>query len=70
MEKNTFREYDIRALVGKEMDAEEAELVGKAFGSMVTGDIVVGCDNRESSPAFKEYLIKGLLSAGCRNPRA
>ena len=65
MEKNIFREYDIRALVGKEMNAQEAELVGKAFGSMAIGDIAVGCDNRESSPAFKENFIKGLLSAGC-----
>ncbi len=65
MEKNIFKEYDIRALVGKEMSAEEAELIGKAFGSMVFGDIVVGCDNRESSPAFKEFFIKGMLSTGC-----
>ena len=31
--RNIFREYDIRGIIGKELNAENAELIGRAFGS-------------------------------------
>ena len=33
--KHIFRQYDIRGIVGTDLDAEVAEAVGRAFGSHV-----------------------------------
>jgi phosphomannomutase/phosphoglucomutase len=67
-----FRQYDIRGIVGEDLDAEVTESVGRAFGSHVraaTGKdnprLAVGCDNRDSSPGLTAGLISGLRAAGC-----
>ncbi len=64
-----FREYDIRGLVGKDLDENALELLGKGIGSFLLEKsgkkICVGHDNRDSSPGFAKALAKGLLSAGC-----
>lgn len=64
-----FRQYDIRGIVGEEINEDFAKLLGKAFGtySKERGEdqVIVGCDNRLSSPALKKSLISGLLSTGC-----
>ena len=45
-----FREYDIRALVGEELDEAAAKRVGQAVGTFTkAADFVVGYDVRESS---------------------
>ncbi|MDP2956631.1 MAG: phosphomannomutase/phosphoglucomutase [Longimicrobiales bacterium] len=69
--KHIFRQYDIRGIVGEDLDAGIAEDVGRAFGSHVrqaTGKgsprVAVGYDNRLTSPALAAGLIKGLRSAG------
>jgi len=63
-----IREYDIRGIVGKSLNAADALALGKAFGSMVARAggkrIVVGYDGRTHSPAFEAELIKGLVSTG------
>ncbi len=48
-----FRQYDIRGIVGQDLDAGVAESVGRAFGShakaatgLETPRIAVGYDNR------------------------
>lgn len=69
VEKNIFREYDIRGIVGKELNEETAELIGKAYGTIITrisgNKIVVSCDNRLSSESLKKSFIKGLIQTGC-----
>lgn len=69
--KHIFREYDIRGIVGKDLDAGIAESVGRAFGSHVrltTGKAVprvaVGHDNRLTSPELAHGLVTGLRAAG------
>jgi len=66
---NIFRQYDIRGVVGQDLDEEVANTLGKAFGSFAvkSGEekVVAGSDNRSSSPALKKSLIEGLLSTGC-----
>jgi len=66
---NMFRQYDIRGIVGEDLNENIAKLLGKAFGSYcirnAQNKVVVGCDNRLSSPSLKAALIKGLLSTGC-----
>jgi len=66
-----FRQYDIRGIVGQDLDAEVTRSVGKAFASMVRAQtgakepkIAVGHDNRLTSPDLSAGLIAGIRSAG------
>lgn len=65
---NIFRGYDIRGVVGREITEETIYLLGQAFATFIYGlrinEVVVGCDNRLSSPQLKEVFIKALLNAG------
>ena len=71
MKSHIFRQYDIRGIVGEDLDPEVTEAVGRAFGSRVRRDansssptVAVGCDNRTTSPALAEGLISGMRSVG------
>lgn len=64
IDKEIFREYDIRGLYKKELDNNTAYLVGKAFGSISDGTVIVGHDARQSGNALNTNLIKGLLETG------
>ena len=71
MKAYIFRQYDIRGIVGEDLDPGVTEAVGRAFASHVraaTGierpRIAVGHDNRESSPSLAAGLIRGITSAG------
>ncbi|MBE0711769.1 MAG: phosphomannomutase/phosphoglucomutase, partial [Candidatus Aminicenantes bacterium] len=64
-----FREYDIRGIVGQDLDEAIVETLGRAMGTFFLGrgqkDVAVGQDCRLSSPGFSRALIRGLLSTGC-----
>jgi len=64
-----FREYDLRGVVGQDLDAEAAETIGRAFGTYLRDagveEAVVGHDNRESSEALYGAVIRGLRGTGC-----
>ena len=66
--KEIFRSYDIRGIVGEDINAEFALLLGKSFGSYIQevneNTIIVGHDCRESSEELKNALINGLTSSG------
>ena len=68
IESQIFRQYDIRGIVGEELDETTAEAIGKAFGTVTVRQgqkkAVVGYDNRVSSPSLKNALIKGIISTG------
>ena len=63
-----FRSYDIRGIVGQDIDGDVAEKLGKSFGSYVQelneNTVIVGNDNRESSDMLSKRLIKGLTESG------
>ena len=69
-----FKAYDIRGLYGEDFDNEMAYLLGLAFVALRKKDpdyktgqklqIAVGADMRLSSPALKDNLIRGLITAG------
>ena len=69
-----FREYDIRGVVARDFAGAVPELVGRAYGSEVRrsfGDlfqptVVVGRDNRPSSPDLAEKIIRGIRAAGVK----
>ena len=68
-----FRQYDIRGIVGDTIDPSIAEAVGWAYGAELTDrlggavpKVVVGQDNRPSSPSLADGLVRGARSSGCR----
>jgi len=70
MNKNIFREYDIRGIVGRDLTSEAATLIGKGFGTLLNRSqkkiITLGRDCRLSSEDLKSALVSGLLSTGCQ----
>ena len=63
-----FRAYDIRGIYNEQITDETAYILGKSFGSYVQlrgkKEVLVGYDNRLSSPNLASNLIKGLLETG------
>ena len=63
-----FRAYDIRGIYEEQITNETAYILGKSFGSYVKlrgkTEVLVGYDNRLSSPVLADNLIKGLLESG------
>jgi len=65
---HVFRGYDLRGLVGSELDAENVELLAKGYATWLLQrriyDCVVGYDCRLSSPEFRDAMVKGLTESG------
>ncbi len=67
-----FRSYDIRGVVGNDLNPKAAEAIGKAFGTLLVrgdensepGTVAVGRDVRQSSPSLSQALIEGVVSTG------
>ena len=68
LNKNIFREYDIRGIYGKDIDDEVSYLIGKAFGTKLRrlgkDTTIVGYDNRYSSPVIEKNLVDGIRDTG------
>lgn len=64
-----FREYDIRGIVGENLDASVAEQIARAFGMYLAARRVrraaVGHDSRASSAEMYAATTRGLLMEGC-----
>ncbi len=69
MHPGIFREYDIRGIAGEEITAQDANAVGKAYGSMLSVQgrkkVSVGRDCRKTSDEFSKAFVDGVLSTGC-----
>jgi len=65
----SLREYDIRGVVGETLGPDDAEAVGRTFGTLVRRAggtrVAVGRDGRESSPTMEARLVEGLTKSGC-----
>ena len=65
---SSFKAYDIRGVVGRDIDEAFAEHLGRAFGSEAVrlGEraVAVGRDGRLSGPSLAAALIRGLASTG------
>jgi phosphomannomutase len=63
-----FKAYDIRGIVGRNVDESMAEHLGRAFGSeaLAAGEraVAVGRDGRLSGPRLVTALVQGLVSTG------
>lgn len=65
---NIFRGYDLRGLVGTDLNPEIVRQIGKAYGTfLIRRNIkkaVVGRDCRQTGAAYSKALIEGLNWAG------
>ncbi len=68
LNKNMFREYDIRGIYGTDLNGDIAYLIGRGLGSKMhklnIAKTVVAYDNRLSSVELEENLVKGLIESG------
>jgi phosphomannomutase/phosphoglucomutase len=69
MNEHIFREYDIRGVVGRDLTDEAVYDVARATGTFFrangAGRVSLGRDARESSPRFRDIMIRGLNETGC-----
>ncbi|MGI6469252.1 MAG: phosphomannomutase/phosphoglucomutase [Syntrophomonadaceae bacterium] len=67
--KNIFRQYDIRGVVDRDLDDHTMDRISRAFASMAKQQgydtILVGRDNRLSSPRFRDTVVSALQDSGC-----
>ena len=60
-----FHAYDIRGVYNVDFDKETAYKVGYFLPELLSADqVLVGRDDRVSSPEIHEYLLKGITDAG------
>ena len=69
MEREIFREYDIRGITDTQLTPDVARAVGRAFAAFLTersvrGAVAVGRDNRPSGNGLHRELIAGLVESG------
>lgn len=66
--KHIFRGYDIRGVVGVDMDDDTVYTIGRAYANYLSErrikETAVGHDNRLSSPSFSKAIIAGLNDGG------
>lgn len=65
---HVFRGYDLRGLVGPELNEETVGRLGKGYATWLLQrkiyDCVVGYDCRNSSPEFRDIVVRELTNAG------
>jgi len=65
---HVFRGYDLRGVVGSELDEENVLLLAKGYATWLLQrrvyDCAIGFDSRESSPKFRDIFVKGLTESG------
>ncbi|MCR4368393.1 MAG: phosphomannomutase/phosphoglucomutase [archaeon] len=68
MNPEIFREYDIRGIADSDIPSSDAQLIGKAYGTIIHNNggsrVIVGRDNRVSGPRILKALMDGILSTG------
>lgn len=69
MNEHIFREYDIRGVVDRDLADEIvydlARSIGTFFKRNGASRASLGRDARESSPRFRDLMIRGLTETGC-----
>ena len=69
MNEHIFREYDIRGVVGKDLTDEIVYDLARAIGTFFRANgathASLGRDARESSPRFRDIMVRGLTETGC-----
>ena len=71
-DKEVLREYDIRGIVGQNINENTAYTIGRTFGHIVksklnSNTIVTGYDGRLTSPKLHKALCYGLKRFWCKS---
>ncbi|MGL9718259.1 MAG: phosphomannomutase/phosphoglucomutase [Wolbachia sp.] len=63
MDNTIIRKYDIRGVVGKDLQINDGYEIGRKFGKTVSS-VCIGYDSRIDSPSIEKELIRGLTLSG------
>lgn len=67
---NIFRQYDIRGVVGQDLLDGDVDSICRAFAAYAKAhgysQILLGYDNRHSSPRFRDIAVQALVDSGCQ----
>ncbi|ONI56340.1 phosphoglucomutase/phosphomannomutase, alpha/beta/alpha domain I family protein [Wolbachia pipientis wUni] len=63
MDNTIIRKYDIRGIIGKDLQINDGYEIGRKFGQTVAS-VCVGYDSRIDSPGIERELIRGLTLSG------
>lgn len=71
LSQEIFRAYDIRGVAGKTLTQDTVYRIGRALAYYLNDRedgpiVIVGHDNRISSPQFNEIFQEALIDGGCR----
>ncbi|MGZ8377198.1 MAG: phosphomannomutase/phosphoglucomutase [Gemmatirosa sp.] len=69
LRQQIFRQYDVRGIVGRDLTADVARTLGRAYAAYlsqrgIAGAIAVGRDNRPSGQMLRDGLVAGLTECG------
>jgi phosphomannomutase / phosphoglucomutase len=72
MNPHIFRQYDIRGIVGRDLDERVAENIGRSFATLLRRSrggelglrVALGRDNRLTSDALAEAVSRGITATG------
>ena len=66
--RRVIKAYDVRGLVGEELDEQFVGEIGGAFARLMRSEkaktVVIGHDMRDSSPALSEAFAEGVVAQG------
>lgn len=69
-DREIFRAYDIRGIVGQSLTDASVYHIGRAFAAEARArgirEVLVAADGRLSGPRLKEVLCQGLTDSGCQ----
>ena len=69
LSREIFRQYDVRGIVGRDLTADTAYALGRAYAAYlknknVSGSVAIGRDNRPSGGELRDALVRGLTECG------
>jgi phosphomannomutase/phosphoglucomutase len=69
LSREIFRQYDVRGIVGRDLTADTAYALGRAYAAYlaskgISGSVAVGRDNRPSGSELRDALVRGLTECG------
>ncbi len=69
LNREIFRQYDVRGIVGRDLGADTAYALGRAYAAYLkernaSGSVAVGRDNRPSGGELRDSLVRGLTESG------
>src|SRR3978361_803547 len=66
--QHVIKAYDVRGLVGEELDEQFVAEIGRAFAGLMRNEnakhVAIGYDMRESSPSLAAAFADGVTSQG------